>query len=99
MHEFGKRFAAFWAPMHSTLVRSKGNVNTWKFESQVFHGALIASLSTFPLLGAEVSGSCQIRLMTGDDLDALVSVENVCFVQPYSREPGQKNTSVRMEFF
>ena len=63
-----------------------------KFESQVFHGALIASLSTFPLLGAEVSGSCQIRLMTGDDLDALVSVENVCFVQPYSREPGQKNT-------
>eukprot|EP00434_Breviolum_minutum_P020886 symbB.v1.2.018424.t1/scaffold1470.1/size116919/7 len=34
----------------------------------------------------EVSGSCQIRLMTGDDLDALVSVENVCFVQPYSRD-------------
>ena len=58
--------------------------SSWKLQEPV------PALEPVPAPPAPAPTECRIRRMAAEDLDPVISVENICFMEPISRDAGAK---------
>eukprot|EP00435_Cladocopium_sp_Y103_P030567 s2882_g7.t1 len=75
------RSPALWIPAGRTVDAARAAQM-----AAVWRSAKGEKVEELPEPTERLASECRIRLMVAEDLDPVISVENICFMEPYSRD-------------